>query len=61
MEAHDATHEPHQSWFPACVAGRGRVFAHHTVDHSSDTYSGIAIDYAYLSGRYQDDEEVEDE
>eukprot|EP00973_Karenia_brevis_P057439 7990770-Karenia_brevis.AAC.1 len=31
------------------------------VDRSTDTYSFIAIEYAYLSGKYQDDEEIEDE
>eukprot|EP00973_Karenia_brevis_P057517 7999413-Karenia_brevis.AAC.1 len=31
------------------------------VDHSTDTYSVIAIDYAYLSGKYHDKKEVEDE
>eukprot|EP00973_Karenia_brevis_P036892 5083477-Karenia_brevis.AAC.1 len=31
------------------------------VDRSTDTYSVIAIDYAYLTGEFQDAEEVEDE
>eukprot|EP00973_Karenia_brevis_P043295 6000319-Karenia_brevis.AAC.1 len=61
VEQHNSHHEPYRSWCPACVAGRGRSFAHSMVDRSTDTYSVIAIDYAYLTGKFQHAEEVEDE
>eukprot|EP00973_Karenia_brevis_P013564 1841932-Karenia_brevis.AAC.1 len=28
VEQHNSHHEPYRSWCPACVAGRGRSFAH---------------------------------
>ena len=58
---HEASHEPFRSWCAACVSGRGRVFKHVMPDHSADSLSVIAVDYGYLSGKFVDNEEVEEE
>ena len=47
---HEVTHIPHRSWCPACVAGRGRSYAHHHEARDS-TVPVISADYLYFSDK----------